>query len=108
MKGRLIRVALGTLGALALIQAIRVWEAAGRDVQLIYRLTRPTRALTVRLYDAQGASLRRVYFAAAPFRHALTLPDGDYHADCGGGAVGRFSVRADGPIEVDCHFSRPQ
>lgn len=103
MKRRLIRIGLGALGGLALLQAVRTWEAAGRDVQLIYRVEAPPQRgpLVVKLYGDEGDLLRRTEFIEAPYSHGFSLPDGDYRAECLGGQA-RFSVRADGPIEVRC------
>ncbi|MFN3200622.1 MAG: hypothetical protein ACE366_19640 [Bradymonadia bacterium] len=76
---RLLRYAVVALAALAIAQAIRTWQAGGREITMMYEV--PAGVLSVKLLDEEGTPMRKVRFAAgAERRHTVTLPDGTYKA----------------------------
>ncbi len=99
-KRRLIRTILGLLAALALLQGVRTWEAAGREVQLSYRSS--AALLEVSLYDKEGKLLRRSSFGRGAARsHSFKLPEGSYWLECGGRRE-RFEIGDDISLTLDC------
>ena len=99
-KRRLIRIFLGGLAALALLQGVRTWEAAGREVRLKYRSS--AALLTVSLYDEEGTLLRKSSFGRSIERsHDFKLPEGSYWLECGGQRQ-RLEIKGDTQLELDC------
>jgi hypothetical protein len=88
--------------ALAVVFAVRAWEAGAHEVAIHY--IAPPGSLAVTLYDGDGTRMRRTVFETAERQHALKLPAGAITAHLsidGGPSVERaFVIAEDGAIEV--------
>jgi len=73
---RLLRYGAVAFVALALAYGARAWEAASRDVTLVYHA--PPGPLRVTITDEDGDRLRTTEFRGGERSHAVELADGRY------------------------------